>query len=90
MVKKLPGAERSLSYYPACVAEVCVQFIRSIDTERARGQKMYNKSLKGAWENSNRLQITYEPVNIIKKKKKKWGRGVKGCKNSLNSTFMHL
>lgn len=37
---------------------------------------MYNKSLKGALENSNGLQNTDEPVNIIKKKKKKksWGR----------------
>lgn len=32
---------------------------------------MYNKSLKGALENSNGLQNTDEPVNIIKKKKKK-------------------
>lgn len=50
---------------------------------------MYNKSLKGALENSNGLQNTDEPVKIIKKKKKK-KLGEKGCKNSLHSTFMHL
>lgn len=79
MVKKLPGAERSLPYYPVCMADV------RIGAKRVRGQKLCNRSLNGTLENSNRLQNTDHPVNIIKN-----GGQKKGFKNALHSTFMHL
>lgn len=42
-----------------------------VDAKRARRQKLYNRSLKGALENSNRLQNRDQSVNVIKKVKKK-------------------
>lgn len=68
MVKKLAGAERSQSYYPACIAEVCVW----VEAKRARWQKLYNRNLKGALEKTNGLQNRDQPVNAIEKMK--WKR----------------
>lgn len=51
-----------------------------VGAKRARGQKPHNRSLKGALENSNRLQNTDQPINVIKKKKKESGVGERAAK----------
>lgn len=56
-----------------------------VDAKRARRQKLYNRSLKGALENSDRLQNRDQSVNVIEKVEKK-----KGCKNAFHATFMHF
>lgn len=58
-----------------------------VDAKRARRQKLYNRSLKGALENSNRLQNRDQSVNVIKKVKKK---GLKKCISCYIHAFLVL